>query len=157
MVKHAADEEQPLLTAAERVELAFARVTWGRTFTADQSGKSVAVGMRVTPHPPHRSRRAGLPHRALGPGNDAEADQRIGMADTGKRNPSGNQALHPRPDQVVLVAPPSEYFHLQLAYLLAEDADGWAVHGHPIIPHMARHHRPQIGPLIPARIVHPQA
>ena len=36
MVKHAADEEQPLFTAAERVELAFARVTRGRTFTADQ-------------------------------------------------------------------------------------------------------------------------
>jgi len=36
MVKHAADEEQPLLTAAERVERAFARVTTGRTFTADQ-------------------------------------------------------------------------------------------------------------------------
>ena len=36
MVKHAADEEQPLLTAAERVERAFARITTGRTFTADQ-------------------------------------------------------------------------------------------------------------------------
>ena len=36
MVKHAADDEQPLLTAAERVELAFGRVTKGTTFTIDQ-------------------------------------------------------------------------------------------------------------------------
>lgn len=36
MVKHAADTEAPLLTAAERVELAFEKVTRGQTFTADQ-------------------------------------------------------------------------------------------------------------------------
>ena len=34
----------------------------------------VAVGMRVSPHPPHRSRRAALPHRAPASGNDAIAD-----------------------------------------------------------------------------------
>lgn len=36
MVKHAADAHQPLLTAAERVERAFLRVTAGETFTAPQ-------------------------------------------------------------------------------------------------------------------------
>ena len=36
MVKHAADEEQPLYTATERVERAFTKVTAGQTFTADQ-------------------------------------------------------------------------------------------------------------------------
>ncbi|MBL8756740.1 MAG: DEAD/DEAH box helicase family protein [Planctomycetes bacterium] len=36
MVKHAADEQQPLWTAEERVERAFARVTAGLTFTAEQ-------------------------------------------------------------------------------------------------------------------------
>jgi type I restriction enzyme R subunit len=36
MVKHAAREEEPLLTAAERVERAFARLTAGREFTAEQ-------------------------------------------------------------------------------------------------------------------------
>ena len=36
MVKHAAKEEAPLLTAAERVERAFARVTAGKAFTAEQ-------------------------------------------------------------------------------------------------------------------------
>jgi type I restriction enzyme R subunit len=36
MVKHAADEEQPLLTASERVQRAFDRITAGRTFTPEQ-------------------------------------------------------------------------------------------------------------------------
>ena len=36
MVKHAADVEAPLLTATERVERAFEKVTGGQTFTADQ-------------------------------------------------------------------------------------------------------------------------
>lgn len=36
MVKHAADEQHPLLTASERVEHAFKAVTAGRTFTPEQ-------------------------------------------------------------------------------------------------------------------------
>jgi type I restriction enzyme R subunit len=36
MVKHAAEEGEPLLTASERVERAFATVTAGRTFTPGQ-------------------------------------------------------------------------------------------------------------------------
>jgi type I restriction enzyme R subunit len=36
MVKHAAKETEPLLTAAERVERAFTKVTAGKTFTSDQ-------------------------------------------------------------------------------------------------------------------------
>ncbi|PYT97537.1 MAG: restriction endonuclease subunit R [Acidobacteria bacterium] len=36
MVKHAADDQRPLLTAEERVKLAFAHVTTGRTFTPEQ-------------------------------------------------------------------------------------------------------------------------
>jgi len=36
MVKHAADEQEPLLTAAERVQRAFDKISAGRTFTPDQ-------------------------------------------------------------------------------------------------------------------------
>jgi len=36
MVKHAARDDEPLYTASERVERAFAKVTAGKTFTADQ-------------------------------------------------------------------------------------------------------------------------
>jgi type I restriction enzyme R subunit len=37
MVKHAAREEEPLLTSAERVERAFERLTRGRQFTEPQN------------------------------------------------------------------------------------------------------------------------
>jgi type I restriction enzyme R subunit len=36
MVKHAADEARRLYTAEERVKMAFARITAGRTFTPEQ-------------------------------------------------------------------------------------------------------------------------
>jgi len=36
MVKHAAEEEQPLLTAEERVDRALAKITAGATFTPEQ-------------------------------------------------------------------------------------------------------------------------
>jgi EcoEI R protein C-terminal len=36
MIKHAAKEEEPLLTASERVERAFAKITAGRQFTEEQ-------------------------------------------------------------------------------------------------------------------------
>lgn len=36
MVQHAADEQRPLFTAAERVEAAFTKITQGHSFTADQ-------------------------------------------------------------------------------------------------------------------------
>lgn len=36
MVKHAADEQHPLLTAAERVDRAFAQIAQGRTFSPEQ-------------------------------------------------------------------------------------------------------------------------
>ena len=51
----------------------------------------VAVGMRVSPHPPHRSRRTELPHRALASGDGAEADHWMRVTDSGRRKPLGNQ------------------------------------------------------------------
>ena len=36
MIKHAADEQKPLLTAEERVKAAVATVIAGKTFTAEQ-------------------------------------------------------------------------------------------------------------------------
>lgn len=36
MIKHASDEQNPLLSAAERADLAFQKVTGGRSFTPEQ-------------------------------------------------------------------------------------------------------------------------
>jgi hypothetical protein len=57
---------------------------------------TVAVGMSVTRHPPHRSRRAALPHRAPASGRDAQASAEAG------RTPSSpcdraSPALRPAP------------------------------------------------------------
>ena len=48
--------------------------------------------MTITDHPLHRSRRAALPHRAPALGEDAKALQRIGMADSGRRQAEADQA-----------------------------------------------------------------
>jgi hypothetical protein len=50
-----------------------------------QRARLVAVGIPVTRHPPHRSRRAELPHRALASGSNAQALCRVRMQDAGLR------------------------------------------------------------------------
>jgi hypothetical protein len=50
-----------------------------------ESIRWVAVGIPVTRHPPHRSRRAELPHRALASGSNAQALCRVRMQDAGLR------------------------------------------------------------------------
>jgi hypothetical protein len=57
----------------------------------------VAVGMRIAPHPPHRSGRAAFPHPALASGNDAQPSRGIGMIDTGGWQPVRKQMAHTPP------------------------------------------------------------
>ena len=47
MVKHAANEEEPLLTAAERVERAFAKITAGQTVHAENSSSGWTASGRT--------------------------------------------------------------------------------------------------------------
>jgi len=56
---------------------------------------TVAVGTALAGRPPHRSRRAELPHRAPASGGDAEAHQRIGMTDAGLGKPASYPSLPP--------------------------------------------------------------
>ena len=56
MVKHAADEDEPLLTAEERVDRAFVRVTAGRTFTAEQQQWLDRIRDHLDREPVHRPR-----------------------------------------------------------------------------------------------------
>ena len=55
----------------------------------------------VAHNPLHISRRAALPHRAPALGSDGEASPRVGMADTRRRKPAVDDALHPLPWEVV--------------------------------------------------------
>src|SRR5262249_33363086 len=67
----------------------------------------VAVGMPVTRHPPHRSRRAALPHRAPASGRNAQALRRIRMHDVGFWEPLGGALIHPLPGHAMALTAPS--------------------------------------------------
>jgi len=67
----------------------------------------VAVGMPVTRHPPHRSRRAALPHRAPASGRDAQALRRIRMQNVGFWKPLGGESIHPLPGHAMALTAPS--------------------------------------------------
>ena len=54
MVKHAAKEEEPLLTAPERVERAFARITAGRQFSEEQEKWLDRIRDHLVVRPVHR-------------------------------------------------------------------------------------------------------
>ena len=65
----------------------------------------VGVGMPVTMHPLHGSRRAELPHRALASGLNDEPLFGIQMQNPWGGYPSLGQLLDPRPGDPVLLAP----------------------------------------------------
>ena len=54
--------------------------------------------------PLHRSGRAALPHPAPALGDDAEANERIGMTDASGRQPPDDVPLHPAPGEAVSLA-----------------------------------------------------
>jgi len=84
--------------------------------------------MRVSPHPPHRSRRAELPHRALASGDDAEANPWVRVTDSGGRKPLGNQTLHPFPFQVMLLATAPQNLHPHPTDFLVKGTDARPIH-----------------------------
>src|SRR5258708_15821890 len=77
---------------------------------------TVAVGIRIAPYPPHRSVRAGFPHTALASGGDAQAAQRIGMADAGRRQPAVDEPFHSFQTDASSLAPSSQYLVPELAH-----------------------------------------
>jgi hypothetical protein len=88
----------------------------------------VAVGMRVSSNPPHRSRRAELPHRTLASGDDAKTNYGIRVTDSGGRKPLGNQTLHPFPFQVMLLAAAPQNLHPHPTDLLVKGTDAMPIH-----------------------------
>ena len=66
----------------------------------------VAVGTAVARRPPHGSRRAELPHRALALDHDAQAGLGVGVTDTRSGKPARGEAGHPLfADPSLLTAP----------------------------------------------------
>src|SRR5512147_2462891 len=72
--------------------------------------KSVAVGTVIARRPPHRSRRAELPHRAPTSGHDAEPHVGKGMPEACRWQPKVGQSFHALPCQPADLAPPPDLY-----------------------------------------------
>ena len=86
---------------------------------------------RVAPDPLHRSQRAALPHWAPTSGDDAKSPQGIGMTDAGRRQPSGDEPIHPVPADTTLVATPCECPVPEPPYLERKSASAGLFMGTP--------------------------
>lgn len=83
----------------------------------------VAVGTRVAQRPPHRSRRAALPHRALTSGSGGkEALFRPWMLDLGRWQPASDVETHLSPVEPAFVAATAETAAPAFGNLQAETA-----------------------------------
>ena len=101
--------------------------------------EGVAVGIRLTPYPPHRSVRADFPHTALASGGDAQAARGIRMADMGGRKPALDEPFHPFPWDASLLASPSKDVMPEVAHPETEVGQGVPVSRHSKVSDMPAH------------------
>src|SRR5919198_2597557 len=95
--------------------------------------------------PLHRSGRAALPHPAPALGNNAQADEGIGMANARGWQPPVDVASHPLPRQMMTLTAALEGPHPEPANGLTEGDDTRPVHGHAVVLHVPPHHCTEIG------------
>src|SRR5438445_2840365 len=100
--------------------------------------------MTIARNPLHRSGRAALPHPAPALGDNAEADEGRGMADTCGWKPPVDVSPHPFPRQMMRLAAALEGPPPEPADGRAESANAAPVHGNPVVPHVASNDRAQI-------------
>src|SRR2546426_599388 len=100
--------------------------------------------MTIARNPLHRSGRAALPHPAPALGDNAEADEGRGMADTCGWKPPVEVSPHPFPRQMMRLAAALEGPPPEPADGRAESANAAPVHGNPVVPHVAPNDRAQI-------------
>jgi hypothetical protein len=105
--------------------------------------------MPVTRHPPHRSRRAALPHRVLTSGHDAQALRGIGMQDMGWRQPLGCQSVYPLPGDPMALTAPSECLTPIAEDTCPKHPQHPQVARHPLIPIVPREHTLEPRPELP--------
>src|SRR3989441_9486544 len=105
---------------------------------------SVGVEMTIARNPLHRSGRAALPHPAPASGDNAEADEGIGVTDTRGWKPPVDVSPHPFPRQMMRLAAALEGPPPEPADGRAESANAAPVHGNPVVPHVAPNDRAQI-------------
>src|SRR5262249_26883626 len=94
------------------------------------------------------------PHPAPTLGNNAQAYERIRMANLSRRKPSRNVACHAAPRQVVTLTATAQDRPPQITHPLAKCAQRWTVHGHPVVAERTQQNRAQIRSLFPNGGVH---
>ncbi len=94
---------------------------------------TIAVGMPVSRHPPHRSQRAELPHWAPALGKDAQSLLWIGMADYWVGEPPFDNTLHSLPVDSGFLAPSAERSEPESAHVISEGVHGSAISRDPIV------------------------
>jgi hypothetical protein len=100
--------------------------------------------MPIAEHPLHRSGRAALPHPAPTSGDNAQAHEGIGMADVSRRDPRGDQGLHPTPRQVIALTATTQHSPPHATDRETEGTDGGAVHRDAVVTHVTEDYRAQI-------------
>jgi hypothetical protein len=108
----------------------------------------VAVGMPVTQHPPHRSRRAARPHRAPALGRTAQTLRGIRVADTRCGEPEVCEGVHPLPGQPVPLTPSAERPTPGASDRLATHRKQTAIARHPVITVVPKQHTSQPSSLL---------
>ena len=115
---------------------------------------TVAVGMRITLHPPRGSGLEGLPHPALALGSDGYATGRIGVTDTGRGEPPEEQSLHAFPRHIAGLAPATQHTMPVPSYLATKSLQCRDVARYTVVAVVATHDRSQPLPLVLERFMH---
>src|SRR6266480_2731952 len=97
----------------------------------------------IAHNPLHGSGRADFPHPALALGNNAHAAQGIGMTDTSRRQPAGDQAPHTIPEDTTILAAPRQRAMPKPSHLKPKDTQCRSIHGHSVILDVSTNHRLQ--------------
>ena len=91
-----------------------------QTETIKKLGAMVAVGTRISPRPPHRSRRALLTHRAPPSGSGVEAVTRQRVYGSDWRKETGDELDEPLPAEACRLAAPLERCEPEPLHLVEE-------------------------------------
>src|SRR5512132_4599716 len=115
---------------------------------------ALAVGTVIARRPPHRSRRAELPHRAPTSGHDAEPHVGKRMPEACRWQPKVGQSFHALPCQPADLAPPPERAAPVPPDMAIKRVDRPAIGGNGEVVEEAVHPPLQVEPLLRDRPVH---
>ena len=100
--------------------------------------------MTIADHPLHGSGRAALPHPALALGGDGEANARIRVTDTWRRQPTGDVGAHAAPRQVIALTPTTQDAPPEPGHRFPKRVQRRAIHRDTVVPVVPEDDRAQI-------------